>query len=143
MQMKKYLCAGLVLTVLMLCSGCFRTYNMPFNGEIVFHDFSLTIPEDYIRDSTQSNDDLWSFEKGWYKKVIIIKRSDVSENEPEQLRELMEFYESIGIPVTLAQLDIRLDDEGFARFQKEIADHSHVAEEFVPRVMEAVASVRG
>ena len=96
MKLKKLVCACLLFAVLMLCTGCFRTYNMPFNGDIVFHDLSLTIPEDFIRDSSQSNDDLWAFEKGWYKQIIILQRSDASENEPEQIKELMEFYESIG-----------------------------------------------
>ena len=59
------------------------------------------------------------------------------------LQKVRSFYEAIGVPVSLAQLDIRLDDEAFDRFRQEIADHSHVAPEYVPRVLEAVASVRG
>lgn len=87
----------MLLSVLILLSGCFGpTYNMPFNGDIVFHDLSLTIPEDFIRDSTQSNDDLWAFEKGMYKQIIILHRTDASENRTEQIKELMEWYESIG-----------------------------------------------
>ena len=75
--------------------------------------------------------------------VGILAQLHANRVPAEYLQTVRNFYESIGIPVTLTQMDIRLDDEGFARFQKEIADHSHVSEEFVPRVLEAVASVRG
>lgn len=50
---------------------------MPFNGDIEFHDLSLTIPASFIRDSTQSNDDLWLFEKGFYDQLIILSRQDL------------------------------------------------------------------
>ena len=97
MKYKKVICACLLLSVLLLLSGCFGpTYDMPFNGDIVFHDLSLTIPRDFIRDSTQSNDDLWAFEKGMYKQIIILHRTDASENETEQIKALMQWYESIG-----------------------------------------------
>ena len=47
-----------------LFSGCaFENVRMPFNGKIEFHDITAVIPSDFIRDSTQSKDDLWVFEK--------------------------------------------------------------------------------
>ena len=77
MKLKTIAYVSLLLSVLLLLSGCFGpTYNMPFNGDIVFHDLSLTIPRDFIRDSPQSNDDLWAFEKGMYKQIIILHRTD-------------------------------------------------------------------
>ena len=62
-----------IVLIITTATGCFKK-SMPFNGEISFHDISLTIPDDYIRDSTQSSDDFWVFEKGYYKKYILISR---------------------------------------------------------------------
>lgn len=53
------------------------------------------------------------------------------------------FYKAIGVPVTLRDLEIVLDEDGFARFQEEILRHSGVAQEYAQRVREAVAFVRG
>lgn len=79
MKKKIVLFIALCLAVLMM-AGCGllrkNQSDMPFNGPVQFHDLTLTIPSDFIRDSTQSNEDLWTFEKGFYKKMIIIKRSD-------------------------------------------------------------------
>ena len=97
MKIKTIVAFSLVFAVLILLSGCIGpTYNMPFNGDVVFHDLSVTIPGDFIRDSTQSNDDLWVFEKGMYKQIIILSRNDAEEDAPEQINALMEWYESIG-----------------------------------------------
>ena len=52
------------------------------------------------------------------------------------------FYRAIGVPVTLEEMGIRLDDAGFARLQEELVQHSHVSEENAPRVRDAVAFVR-
>ena len=97
MKSKTIVAFSIVFSALILLSGCMGpTYNMPFNGDIVFHDLSLTIPKDFIRDSTQSNDDLWAFEKGMYKQIIILSRKDAAEDGPERIKALMEWYESIG-----------------------------------------------
>lgn len=83
--------------VLIIClAGCCTTYNMPFNGDMVFHDFSLTIPENFIRDSTQSNDDQWIFECGMYQQLIILKRTTATESAPEDLENLMLEYVTTG-----------------------------------------------
>lgn len=52
------------------------------------------------------------------------------------------FYRAIGVPVTLEEMGIRLDDAGFAKLQEELVQHSHVSEENAPRVRDAVAFVR-
>lgn len=97
MKLKTIAYVSLLLSVLLLLSGCLGpTYNMPFNGDIVFHNLSLTIPRDFIRDSTQSNDDLWAFEKGMYKQIIILHRTDALEDAPERITALMEQYNAIG-----------------------------------------------
>lgn len=69
----------IILLSIYVLSGCiFIPRNkMPFNGNIQFHDIKAVIPDDFIRDSTQSNEDMWIFEKGSYRKYIIIQRSDI------------------------------------------------------------------
>ena len=64
--MKKYI--ALLLTVVLfagLC-GCANRISMPFNGTVEFNRISLTVPTRFVRDSTQSNEDLWIFEHGNY-----------------------------------------------------------------------------
>ena len=53
------------------------------------------------------------------------------------------FYQAIGIPVTLREMGIHLDDVGFAKLQEELVRHSGVSEENAQRVRDAVAFVRG
>ena len=55
------LLALFLLAATMLCLvGCRSFFNlpqdggMPFNGPITFHELALTIPDGFIRDSTQS-----------------------------------------------------------------------------------------
>ena len=45
---------------------------MPFNGEVTFHDMNVTIPSSFIRDTTQSSDDIWVFECNNYKSYIML-----------------------------------------------------------------------
>ena len=71
--MKKLISLFWVFILAFSLASCSK---MPFNGEIEFHNISLTIPERFIRDSTQSNDDLWIFERGGYSEYIIISRKD-------------------------------------------------------------------
>ena len=71
--MKKLISLFLVFILAFSLASCSK---MPFNGEIEFHNISLTFPERFIRDSTQSNDDLWIFERGGYSEYIIISRKD-------------------------------------------------------------------
>lgn len=52
------------------------------------------------------------------------------------------FYRAIGVPVTLEEMGIRLDDAGFAKLQEELVEHSHISEENASRVRDAVAFVR-
>ena len=84
-----------VLILTLLFPGCGRS-SMPFNGEIQFHDISVVIPKDFIRDSTQSNADLWVFEKGYYTECILITRSDADENVSAQLDSYAERMKELG-----------------------------------------------
>lgn len=96
MKSKRQYAVVLLLLLSVLLSGCYPSSDMPFNGEIVFHDISITIPEQFIRDSGQSNEDLWAFERGFYKQIIILRRTDAFEDSPQSIAALMEEYESIG-----------------------------------------------
>lgn len=61
------------------CAAFGPRVKMPVNGDIVFHDIAAVVPSDYIRDSTQSSENVWIFEKGYYKKTAIFQRSDIRE----------------------------------------------------------------
>ncbi len=67
-----------LLMIAVVCSGCtvlrlFRqASNMPFNGNVTFHEISVEIPSRFIRDSTQSNETYWFFEHGWGSEVITL-----------------------------------------------------------------------
>ena len=83
--MKKAIAPILVLLLMISLmtglSACGPRINMPFNGEIRFHDIGLTIPEKFIRDSTESTEDLWVFEKGFYSQYIVLSRQ-VADGDP-------------------------------------------------------------
>ena len=83
MKTRRILCLALCFILLATLAGCFQNKSdMPFNGELSFHGLKLTIPTEYIRDSTQSTEDIWLFEQGWYKKTIILLHRQIQE-EPE------------------------------------------------------------
>lgn len=74
----KFIVLSVFFVVMLTLCGCSTHTSMPFNGQIDFHNISITIPEKYVRDSTQSSNDLWVFEHGFYSEYIIISRSDIS-----------------------------------------------------------------
>lgn len=96
MKRKVQYVAALLVLVITLLAGCGNHSSMPYNGAVVFHDVSITIPEAFIRDSGQSNEDLWAFERGLYQQIIILKRTDAYEGSAESIEALMEQYESMG-----------------------------------------------
>lgn len=71
--------------------------NMPFNGAIAFHKISLTIPSGYIRDSTQSTEDFWIFEKGFYSRYIMLSRKDLQGDADEALDAYAEYLKEQGV----------------------------------------------
>ena len=73
------------------CCGCVRVSKMPFNGDISFHDITMTIPTRFIRDSTQSSADLWIFEQGNYSEYIIISRKDIAGDVSASLSNYAEY----------------------------------------------------
>lgn len=89
----------LILAVAANLTGCINRSDMPFNGDIRFHDLTLTIPKDYIRDSTESTEDLWVFEKGFYSQYIIITRNDIQGDATESLNSYAEYLTEQGVQV--------------------------------------------
>jgi len=98
--MKKVIALILVLSMLFAMAACGIRSDMPFNGDIEFHDLTLTIPESFIRDSTQSNDDLWVFEKGRYEQLIILSRQDLVGKEADTLDDYADYLSEQGIEVS-------------------------------------------
>ena len=103
----------LLIGAMLLCLvGCRSFFDlpedggMPFNGNITFHELEITIPDDYIRDSTQSTDDAWIFEKGFYKRMIIITRNDHYGDVDKNLNEYMERMRDFGESYMTTFMDI-------------------------------------
>ena len=86
----------ILAALLLLLCGCGRRAQMPFNGQVMFHEITATIPEDYIRDSTQSSDDLWVFEHGGYSKMILLSRKDAAGDVDAALDDYVEYLQSQG-----------------------------------------------
>ena len=82
--------------MLVLFVGCAPRVQMPFNGNVSFHKLSVTIPESFIRDSTQSNEDLWVFERGNYTEYILLSRKDYSGNVKFGLEEYVDYMKENG-----------------------------------------------
>lgn len=89
-MLKKGFIIVFTLSLLIALAGCVGLSNMPFNGDIEFHEIALTVPTRFIRDSTQSTEDLWMFEHGGYSEVIIIVRNDRAEDDDTALEEYAE-----------------------------------------------------
>ncbi|MBR1770973.1 MAG: DUF2905 domain-containing protein [Lachnospiraceae bacterium] len=70
------LLVGLVILWLLIAYVFIR---MPFNGDVTFHDFSVYVPEKYVRDSTQSNDALWVYEYQNYTSYILLHKSETAD----------------------------------------------------------------
>lgn len=71
----------LVISLMAGLSACGPRSDMPFNGEIQFHDIGLTIPQKFIRDSTESTENLWVFETGFYSQYILLSHQ-IAEGDP-------------------------------------------------------------
>lgn len=99
--MKRMMALFFALAFVLVLAGCQVESGIPYNGDITFHDLSLTIPDDYIRDSTQSNADLWCFEKGNYKQIIILSRKDASEDVSAAIASYAEYMAEQGCESSL------------------------------------------
>ena len=85
-QIAKVVAVTLMLALVCGLSGCDMLSSvvkgslsdMPYNGDVAFHEITVTIPENFIRDSVQSKEDLWIFERGMYTQLIILTRNDIA-----------------------------------------------------------------
>ena len=103
----KSLCAlSVIILTVSLLSSCIFT-NMPLNGDIKFHEISLTIDKKFVRDSTQSTEDLWIFERGNYSEYIIISKKDAGADVNGSLNGYVEYLTREGAQ---AKLTIFLDN---------------------------------
>lgn len=87
----------MILIAVLISGFAAAAREMPFNGEMAFHKISLTIPENFIRDSTQSTEDFWVFEKGWFDRVIMLSRKDPGADADEYIDAYMEYLHSQGV----------------------------------------------
>ena len=88
----------MLAAVILLCGFTWPFQSsMPFNGDIHFHEIGITIPRAYIRDSTQSNEDLWIFEKGFYSKYILLSRKDLSGDADDILNNYAAYLQEQGV----------------------------------------------
>lgn len=92
---------GIVLLLALLlamlpCGAQAARIDMPFNGEMAFHRLSLTVPENFIRDSARSTEDFWVFEKGWYSQYIMLSCSELSGDADAYLDGYMEYLHGQG-----------------------------------------------
>lgn len=71
--------------------------DMPFNGEITFHAIGATVPKDFIRDSTQSKDDAWLFEKNRYTQMIILTRNDMTYDADTEMAYYLAYMHSMDV----------------------------------------------
>ncbi len=93
--MKRFILIFLILSALIFLVGC-QSLSMPFNGDITFHNISLTIPSDFVRDSIQSNNNLWVFEKEDYKQIIILSHKELTQDGDTTLEEYGTFITQQG-----------------------------------------------
>lgn len=94
--MKKIALICLVISACLLFCSCAPKVQMPFNGDVSFHRITVTIPERFIRDSTQSHDDLWIFEHGNYSEYVLVSRSEASGNTKVGMEEYVAYMTEEG-----------------------------------------------
>lgn len=93
--MKRIVALFTVLITLLSLVSCGFGSDMPYNGDVAFNGITVSIPKKFIRDSTQSTDDLWIFEKGFYKQFIIISRNDLVGEVGEVLDGYVEYMKAM------------------------------------------------
>ena len=93
--MKRIVALFTVLVALISLASCGLGSDMPYNGDVTFNDITVSIPQKFIRDSTQSTNDLWFFEKGFYKQLIILSRNDLGGEVDEVLDGYVDYMKSM------------------------------------------------
>lgn len=93
----KVLALLLILATVGSLAGCGSGTNMPYNGDTAFHGVSAEIPGDFIRDSVQSNEDLWLFEKDFYSAYIILSRQDITADAEASIDGYIAYMQEQGV----------------------------------------------
>lgn len=90
--MKKLIIPIIIIITLMACTSCVDKYpNEPFNGEVEFSELTLTIPDDYVRDTTVQGYDegvAKRWEKDNYKSIVTISKHEKYDLTPEAIEQL-------------------------------------------------------
>lgn len=86
----------LILSFVLILSGCTPSVPMPFNGDVTFHSISLHIDDRFIRDSTQSTANMWVFERGGYKEYVLISKQTVTASPESFLPSYAASMEEVG-----------------------------------------------
>lgn len=90
--MKKLIIPIIIIITLMACTSCVDKYpNEPFNGEVEFSELTLTIPDDYVRDTTVQGYDegvAKRWEKDNYKSIVTISKHEKYDLTPEVIEQL-------------------------------------------------------
>lgn len=95
MNMKRIVALFTALIALLSLVSCGFGSDMPYNGDVTFNGITVSIPQKFIRDSTQSTRDLWVFEKGFYKQLIILSRNDLGGEVGEVLDGYVDYMKSM------------------------------------------------
>ena len=103
--MKKQNLIALALCLLFGLTACSRQSplqpNMPFNGDVSFHDITLTVPNRFVRDSAQSTEDVWLFERGGYAEYVLIMRNDLDGEVSQVLTDYAAYMKEQGVDSSL------------------------------------------
>jgi len=90
--MKKLIIPIIIIITLMVCTSCVDKYpNEPFNGEVEFSELTLTIPDDYVRDTTVQGYDegvAKRWEKDNYNSIVTISKHEKYDLTPEAIEQL-------------------------------------------------------
>ena len=90
--MKKLIIPIIIIITLMACTSCVDKYpNEPFNGKVEFSELTLTIPDDYVRDTTVQGYDegvAKRWEKDNYKSIVTISKHEKYDLTPEAIEQL-------------------------------------------------------
>ena len=99
MKKKIFICLTLVFALILSSCGLYNSakqnyYNSleenPNSGVVEFNDITLTIPDGYIRDSTQTNETTKTWESDNYSKIVRIVAYARTELDENQLAQIMQ-----------------------------------------------------
>lgn len=89
--MKKLIVPIIIILTLIICTGCNKYPDEPFNGEVEFGELTLTIPDTYIRDTTVQGYEegvAKRWEKDNYKSTVTISRHEKYDLTPEIMEQI-------------------------------------------------------